>query len=134
MTVKALNGKDVVVPVWTWAASPARNRCPRWNLLANQVPFAPNDTNADPLIKTHGGEKWDGYPAGRQKVLDAIDVASKSGVRVVGAISDQRAGTESSVEEDRAAAAAPARRPLRCADGDPRRAHALLHSALEIIL
>jgi biopolymer transport protein ExbD len=41
-----------------------------------------------------------------QKVLDAIDVASKSGVRVVGAISDQRAGTESSVEEDRAAAAA----------------------------
>jgi alkaline phosphatase D len=44
----------------------------RWNLLANQVPFAPNDTNADPLIRTFGGEKWDGYPAGRQKILDAI--------------------------------------------------------------
>ena len=42
-----------------------------------------------------------------QKVLDAIDVASKNGVRVVGAISDQRPGTESSVAEDRAAAAAP---------------------------
>ena len=41
-----------------------------------------------------------------QKVLDAIDVASKNGVRVVGAISDQRAGTESTVEEDRAAEAA----------------------------
>jgi biopolymer transport protein TolR len=41
-----------------------------------------------------------------QKVLDIIDVASKNGVRVVGAISDQRPGTESSVEEDRAAAAA----------------------------
>jgi len=41
-----------------------------------------------------------------QKVLDVIDVASKNGVRVVGAISDQRPGTESSVEEDRAAAAA----------------------------
>jgi biopolymer transport protein ExbD len=41
-----------------------------------------------------------------QAVLDAIDVASKSGVRVVGAISDQRAGTESSVAEDRAAEAA----------------------------
>ncbi|HEY7407041.1 MAG TPA: biopolymer transporter ExbD [Gemmatimonadaceae bacterium] len=41
-----------------------------------------------------------------QKVLDAIDIASKNGVRVVGAISDQRPGTESSVEEDRAAAAA----------------------------
>jgi biopolymer transport protein TolR len=40
-----------------------------------------------------------------QKVLDAIDIASKNGVRVVGAISDQRAGTESSVAEDRAAAA-----------------------------
>jgi hypothetical protein len=39
-------------------------------------------------------------------VLDAIDIASKNGVRVVGAISDQRPGTESSVEEDRAAAAA----------------------------
>ena len=24
----------------------------RWNLLANQVPFAPNDTNADPAIRT----------------------------------------------------------------------------------
>ena len=41
-----------------------------------------------------------------QKVLDVIDVASKNGVRVVGAISDQRAGTESSLEEDRAAEAA----------------------------
>jgi hypothetical protein len=41
-----------------------------------------------------------------QKVLDAIDIASKSGVRVVGAISDQRPGTESSVAEDRAAEAA----------------------------
>jgi biopolymer transport protein TolR len=40
-----------------------------------------------------------------QKVLDAMDIAAKSGVRVVGAISDQRPGTESSVEEDRAAAA-----------------------------
>jgi biopolymer transport protein TolR len=41
-----------------------------------------------------------------QKVLDVIDIASKNGVRVVGAISDQRAGTESTVEEDRAAEAA----------------------------
>ena len=41
-----------------------------------------------------------------QAVLDAIDIASKNGVRVVGAVSDQRPGTESSVEEDRTAAAA----------------------------
>jgi biopolymer transport protein ExbD len=43
-----------------------------------------------------------------QKILDAMDIAAKSGVRVVGAISDQRPGTESTVEEDRAAAAAQA--------------------------
>jgi len=34
------------------------------------------------------------------KVLDAIDIASKNGVRVVGAISDQRPGTMSTVEGD----------------------------------
>ena len=44
----------------------------RWNLLANQVPFAPNDTNADPAIRALGGEKWDGYPVDRQAVLDFI--------------------------------------------------------------
>jgi alkaline phosphatase D len=43
-----------------------------WNVLANQVPFAPNDTNANPLIRTLGGEKWDGYPFDRQKVLELI--------------------------------------------------------------
>ena len=34
------------------------------------------------------------------KVLDAIDIASKSGVRVVGMISDQRQGTVSTVAGD----------------------------------
>jgi biopolymer transport protein ExbD len=34
------------------------------------------------------------------KVLDAMDIASKNGVRVVGAISDQKPGTESTVEGD----------------------------------
>lgn len=52
-----------------------------WNLLANQVPFAPNDTNADPAIRTFGGEKWDGYPADRQKLLDFI--ASRNLVNTV---------------------------------------------------
>jgi alkaline phosphatase D len=36
-----------------------------WNLLANQVPFAPSDTNADVTQRAFGGEKWDGYPADR---------------------------------------------------------------------
>ncbi|HEY0685965.1 MAG TPA: alkaline phosphatase D family protein [Steroidobacter sp.] len=44
----------------------------RWNVLANQVPFAPNDTNADPAIRTFGGEKWDGFPFDRAQVLDFI--------------------------------------------------------------
>ena len=35
-----------------------------------------------------------------EKVLDAMDTAAKAGVRVVGAISDQRPGTESTVEGD----------------------------------
>ena len=35
-----------------------------------------------------------------QKVLDAMDVASHNGVRVIGAITDQRPGTESSVAGD----------------------------------
>lgn len=34
------------------------------------------------------------------KVLDAMDIASRAGVRVVGAVSDQRPGTVSSVEGD----------------------------------
>jgi biopolymer transport protein TolR len=34
------------------------------------------------------------------KVIDAIDVASKNGVRVTGMISDQRPGTSSSVAGD----------------------------------
>src|SRR5918999_2568468 len=41
------------------------------------------------------------------KVLDALDVASKNGVRVVGMISEQKAGTQSTVPGDiRAPAAA----------------------------
>ena len=43
-----------------------------WNVLANQVPFAPNDTNADPALQTFGGEKWDGYPWDRQQILDVL--------------------------------------------------------------
>ena len=43
-----------------------------WNILANQLPFAPNDTNADPAIRIFGGEKWDGYPFDRSRLLDLI--------------------------------------------------------------
>ena len=49
------------------------------------------------------------------KVLDAIDIAAHNGVRVVGAISDQKPGTTSAAPEDQkkgtAGAAAPAPAP-----------------------
>jgi biopolymer transport protein ExbD len=34
------------------------------------------------------------------KVIDAMDIASKNGVRVVGAVSEQQPGTQSTVEGD----------------------------------
>jgi alkaline phosphatase D len=43
-----------------------------WNVLANQLIFAPNDTNADPAIRTYGGENWNGYPFERKQLLDFI--------------------------------------------------------------
>jgi biopolymer transport protein TolR len=48
------------------------------------------------------------------KVLDAIDIASKNGVRVVGMISDQRSGTISTVAGDTKAT-----RPVGKAEGAP---------------
>jgi alkaline phosphatase D len=56
----------------SWLLDGLARSTARWNMLANQVPFAPNDTNANPLIRTFGGEKWDGYPADRQAVVDLI--------------------------------------------------------------
>lgn len=54
-----------------------------WNILANQVPFAPNDTNADPAIRTLGGEKWDGYPLDRQQILDFISARGLTNTIVI---------------------------------------------------
>ena len=42
----------------------------RWNVLANQVRFAPIDQNVDPAIKGFLQDNWDGYVADRQSVLD----------------------------------------------------------------
>jgi len=54
-----------------------------WNVLANQVPFAPNDTNSDPAIRNFGGEKWDGYPADRQKILDFLAARKQTNTIVI---------------------------------------------------
>jgi alkaline phosphatase D len=42
----------------------------RWNVLANQVRFAPLDQNTNSTIKGFGQDNWDGYVADRQRVLD----------------------------------------------------------------
>ena len=44
----------------------------RWNVLAQQVPFAPLDQDDDPTQRSFGGDKWDGYVADRQRILDVI--------------------------------------------------------------
>jgi biopolymer transport protein TolR len=45
------------------------------------------------------------------KVMDALDLASKNGVRVVGMISEQKAGTQSTVAGDTRAAATETKAP-----------------------
>ncbi|MHB0947485.1 MAG: ExbD/TolR family protein [Gemmatimonadaceae bacterium] len=55
-------------------------------------------------IKAHKDLKYD-------KVLDAMDIAAKNGVRVVGMISDQKPGTESTVAGDTRAPSAAGGKP-----------------------
>lgn len=45
----------------------------RWNVLANQVPLAATDENANPDVQNFGGgDKWDGYRADRKTLLDVM--------------------------------------------------------------
>ena len=44
----------------------------RWKVLAQQVPLAPIDQDPDPDAREFGGDKWDGYVADRQRILDLI--------------------------------------------------------------
>ncbi len=52
-------------------------------------------------LKAHKGLKY-------EKVIDALDIAAKNGVRVTGMITDQAAGTKSLVEGDNLTPGAPA--------------------------
>jgi alkaline phosphatase D len=54
----------------TWLFEGLDSSTARWNVLANQVRFAPLDQNADPNIKGFLQDNWDGYVADRQRVLD----------------------------------------------------------------
>jgi len=44
----------------------------QWNVLAQQVPVAPIDQDADPAQRSFGGDKWDGYVADRQALIETI--------------------------------------------------------------
>ena len=43
-----------------------------WNVLANQVGFAPMDTDLRPGRRVQSRDNWDGYVADRQRVLDFL--------------------------------------------------------------
>ena len=44
-----------------------------WNVVANQVLFAPYDSERSNIaLRISGGEQWDGYPLDRQPILDSL--------------------------------------------------------------
>ncbi|PXY23731.1 alkaline phosphatase [Prauserella coralliicola] len=55
-----------------WLLDGLANSPARWKVLAQQVPFAPMDQDADLAERSFGGDKWDGYVADRQRILDLI--------------------------------------------------------------
>ena len=53
-----------------WLFEGLGNSTARWNVLANQVRFAPLDETASLEVRSFGIDNWDGYVADRQRVLD----------------------------------------------------------------
>lgn len=66
-----------------WLIEGIRSSPAAWNVLANQVPFAPNNTSSNPAAPTFGGEKWDGYPLDRKVVLDFLAQQSRKNTVVI---------------------------------------------------
>lgn len=56
----------------TWLIDGLTSSTARWNVLANQVRFAPTDTDGNVNRRGFGNDNWDNYVADRQRVLDAI--------------------------------------------------------------
>ncbi|HYI25937.1 MAG TPA: alkaline phosphatase D family protein, partial [Thermomicrobiales bacterium] len=53
----------------------------RWNVLAQQIPFARIDNDADPTLQSFGGremDKWDGYAYERDQVATAMASAAQA--------------------------------------------------------
>jgi len=44
----------------------------RWNVLAQQVPVAPIDQDEDPAVRSFNGDKWDGYVADREALIETL--------------------------------------------------------------
>ncbi|WP_101297111.1 alkaline phosphatase D family protein [Halegenticoccus soli] len=56
-----------------WLIEGLANSTTRWNVLANQVPVAATDENPNPDVQDFGGgDKWDGYRADRQTLLEVM--------------------------------------------------------------
>ncbi|WP_254544600.1 alkaline phosphatase D family protein [Halomarina pelagica] len=56
-----------------WLVEGLNDSTSRWNVLAQQVPFAATDENPNPDVQNFGGgDKWDGYRADRERLLDVM--------------------------------------------------------------
>lgn len=56
-----------------WLVDGLTDSSSHWNVLANQVPFAATDEDSDPdEMNFGGGDKWDGYRADRDTLLDVM--------------------------------------------------------------
>ncbi|WP_160135477.1 alkaline phosphatase D family protein [Halococcus salsus] len=56
-----------------WLVAGLNSSTSQWNVLANQVPVAATDENPNPDVQDFGGgDKWDGYRADRQTLLDTM--------------------------------------------------------------
>ncbi|WP_254547155.1 alkaline phosphatase D family protein [Halomarina pelagica] len=56
-----------------WLVDGLNDSTSRWNVLAQQVPFAATDENPNPDVRNFGGgDKWDGYRADRERLLDVM--------------------------------------------------------------
>jgi alkaline phosphatase D len=55
----------------------------QWNVLAQQVPVAPIDQDDDPARRAFGGDKWDGYVADREALIETIATHGTRNVVVI---------------------------------------------------
>ncbi|WP_028057839.1 alkaline phosphatase D family protein [Candidatus Solirubrobacter pratensis] len=69
-----------------WLEQQLRTTSAGWNVLANQVAFAPYDRDPSLAKRDFGaGDNWDGYVADRQRILDTIvDARTRNAIVITG--------------------------------------------------